>query len=297
MGAAVTATPRGELTAAAMQTQQRPNVLITGVSTGIGFDATRYLIARGFHVFGSVRKQADAERLKKEFPAEFTPLLFDVTDAAAIAKAVEQVRQQIGDRGLAALVNNSGISGAAPLMHVPLDEVRRMFDVNVFGLLQVTQAFLPLLGATKNCPHAPGRVINISSVSGGLVFPFVGVYGATKHAVEALTDGLRRELAISGIQVVGIEPGVIRTPMWEKSSEADTRFAHTAYAPMMAKLPGITAETRRKGDPVERVSRAIHRAIAAPRPKTRYPLTFLWRLSRVLGDRALDRLTRSAMGL
>ena len=170
-------------------------------------------------------KQADAERLKNEFPAHFTPLLFDVTDAAAITRAVEQVKQQIGNRGLAALVNNSGISGAAPLMHVPLDEVRRMFEVNVFGLLQVTQAFLPLLGATRNCPHAPGRVINISSISGGLVFPFVGAYGASKHAVEALTDGLRRELAIAGIQVIGIEPGVIRTPMWEKGSEADTRFA------------------------------------------------------------------------
>ena len=282
-----------------MQTEQRPYVLITGVSTGIGFDATRYLIARDYHIFGSVRKQTDAERLKNEFPNHFTPLLFDVTDAAAIARAVEKVKQQVGDRGLVALVNNSGISGAAPLMHVPLDEVRRMFEVNVFGLLQVTQAFLPLLGATKDCTHAPGRVINISSISGGLVFPFVGAYGASKHAVEALTDGLRRELAIFRIQVVGIEPGVIRTPMWEKGSdsEADTRFAHTAYAPIMAKLPGITAETARKGEPVETVSRAIFRAIAAPRPKTRYPLTVLWRLSRVLGDRALDRLTRSAMGL
>ena len=139
-----------------MQTEQRPHVLITGVSTGIGFDATRYLIARGYHVFGSVRKQADAERLKNEFPNHFTPLLFDVTDTAAITRAVEQVRQQIGNRGLAALVNNSGISGAAPLMHVPLDEVRPMFEVNVFGLLQVTQAFLPLLGATRNCPHRRG---------------------------------------------------------------------------------------------------------------------------------------------
>ena len=280
-----------------MQTQQRPYVLITGVSTGIGFDATRYLIARGYHVFGSVRKLADAERLEKEVPTHFTPLRFDVTDAPAITRAVEQVRQRIGDHGLAALINNSGISGVAPLMHVTLDEVRRMFEVNVFGLLQVTQAFLPLLGATKDCPHPPGRVINISSISGGLVFPFVGVYGATKHAVEALTDGLRRELAVSGIQVIGIEPGVIRTPMWDKGSEADTRFADTAYAPMMAKLPAIAAKTARKGDPVETVSRAIHRAIAAPRPKTRYPLTFLWRLSRILGDRALDRLTCSAMGL
>lgn len=280
-----------------MRTEQRLHVLITGVSTGIGFDATRHLVERGYHVFGSVRKQADAERLARVFPSHFTPLLFDVTDKAAISRAVEQVEQQVGNRGLAALVNNSGISGGAPLMHVPLDEVRQMFEVNVFGLLQVTQAFLPLLGATPDRKHPPGRVINISSISGGLVFPFVGAYAASKYAVEALTDGLRRELAIFGIQVTGIEPGVIRTPMWEKGSEPDTRFADTAYASMMEKLRGMTAETARKGDPVEKVSRAIHRAITAPRPKTRYPLTFLWPLSRVLGDRALDRLTSAAVGL
>jgi len=280
-----------------VKTEQRPFVLITGVSTGIGFDATRYLIERGYHVFGSVRKTADAERLKQDFPAHFAPLLFDVTDTAAIAAAVEQVGKEVGTRGLTALVNNSGISGTAPLMHVPMDEVRQMFEVNVFGLLQVTQAFLPLLGASRNCPHAPGRVINISSISGGLVFPFVGTYGATKHAVEALTDGLRRELSIFGIPVVGIEPGNIKTPIWEKSNNADTRFAGTAYAPMLEKLPGIIAEMGRKGDPVETVSRAIHRAIAAPTPKTRYPLTYLWRLSRVLGDRTLDRLTKPAMGI
>ena len=278
-------------------TTERPYVLITGVSTGIGFDATRYLIERGYHVLGSVRKAADAERMQKEFPSHFTPLLFDVTDGAAIATAVEQVGKLVGKRGLAALVNNSGISGTAPLMHVPMADVRQMFDVNVFGLLQVTQAFLPLLGAVKNCPHDPGRVINISSISGGLVFPFVGTYGATKHAVEALTDGLRRELSIFGIEVIGIEPGNIKTPIWEKGSAADTRFAQTAYAKKKKKIPDLIAEMGRKGDPVETVSRAIHKAISASRPKTRYPLTFLWRLSRLLGDRALDRLTKPAMGI
>jgi NAD(P)-dependent dehydrogenase (short-subunit alcohol dehydrogenase family) len=280
-----------------MKTEQRPCVLITGVSTGIGNDATRYLIANGYHVFGSVRKATDAERLRAQFPAHFTPLLFDVTDQAAIDAAVQQVSAQVGAQGLCALVNNSGISGTAPLMHVPMEQVRQMFEVNVFGLLQVTQSFLPLLGARKPCPHAPGRVINISSISGGLVFPFVGTYGATKHAVEALSDGLRRELSIFGIPVIAIEPGNIRTPIWEKSGDADTRYAATAYAPMMEKLPAIISDMGRKGDPVETVSRAIHRAIASPSPKTRYPLTFLWRLSRMLGDRALDRLTKPAMGI
>jgi NAD(P)-dependent dehydrogenase (short-subunit alcohol dehydrogenase family) len=139
-------------------------------------------------------------------------------------------------------------------------------------------------------------VINISSISGGLVFPFVGAYGATKHAVEALSDGLRRELSIYDIDVIAIEPGNIRTPIWDKAATVDPRYTATDYAPILSKLPAILAEMVRKGDPVERVSAAIHRAVAARRPKTRYPLTFLWRLSRVLGDRTLDRLTLKGMG-
>jgi NAD(P)-dependent dehydrogenase (short-subunit alcohol dehydrogenase family) len=279
-----------------METTIGPNVLITGVSTGIGFDAARYLVERGYRVFGSVRTQADADRVSKALGAQFMPLLFDVTDEAAISDAVQRVHAVVGDRGLHALVNNSGISGAGPLMHHPMPEIRRMFDVNVFGLLAVTRAFLPLLGARRNCPHPAGRIINISSISGGLVFPFVGAYGATKHAVEALSDGLRRELSIYGIAVIAIEPGNIRTPIWEKSASMDPAYAGTDYAPILAKLPAILAEMVRRGDPVERVSVAIYKAVSAARPKTRYPLTFLWRLSRLLGDLTLDRLTLKAMG-
>ena len=275
---------------------QSSSVVITGVSTGIGYDAARYLVERGYRVFGSVRSQADADHVAQALGPHFTPLIFDVTDTAAIAAAVQHVEAAAGGQGLHALVNNSGISGAGPLMHYPLADMRRMFEVNVFGLLAVTQAFLPLLGARSDRVGPPGRVINISSISGGLVFPFVGAYGASKHAVEALTDGLRRELTIYGIPVIAIEPGNIRTPIWEKSASLDPRYAGTDYAPILAKLPAILAEMVRKGDPVELVSKAIHEAVAAPRPKTRYPLTFLWRLSRVLGDRALDRLTLKAIG-
>jgi NAD(P)-dependent dehydrogenase (short-subunit alcohol dehydrogenase family) len=280
-----------------MATTQRPCVLITGVSTGIGFDAARYLIEHGYHVFGSVRKQADADRVREALGPDLTPLRFDVTDTGAIAAAVKLVTDRVGDRGLAALINNSGVSGAGPLMHVPVDDVRQMFEVNVFGLLTVTQAFLPLLGARRDCPHPPGRIVNISSISGGLVFPFVGAYGMSKHALEAMTDALRRELSLFGIKVIAIEPGNIKTPIWDKGAAIDPRFAQTAYAPMMAKLPGLLADMGRKGDPVERVSRVIHQAITAPSPKTRYPLTWLWRLARTFGDRTLDRLTKKAMGL
>ena len=275
----------------------RQHVLITGVSTGIGFDAARYLIERGFHVFGSVRRQADADRVQASLGEQLTPLLFDVTDEAAINAAVGEVEAAVGKDGLCALVNNSGISGSGPLMHMPLGEVRQMFEVNALGLLAVTQAFLPLLGARQDCPHPPGRIVNISSISGGLVFPFVGAYGGSKHAVEALTDGLRRELGIFGIKVIGIEPGNIRTPIWEKAAEVDTRYAATAYGKFLEDMPERLAEMGRKGSPVELVSRTVYKAITAPRPKTRYPLTPLWRISRICGDSVLDRLTRSAMGI
>ena len=280
-----------------MSKNTRPYVLITGVSTGIGHDATRYLIAHGYHVFGSVRKDADAQRLQQDFPQHFTPLLFDVSDAPAIAAAVAQVEKIVGKRGLAALVNNSGVSGTGPLMHVPMADVRQLFEVNVFGLLQVTQAFLPLLGARKNCPHAPGRIVNISSISGGLAFPLLGVYAGTKHAVEAMTDALRRELGIFGIEVIAIEPGNIKTPIWDKGTALDTRFDGTAYQAMMHKLPELVADMGAKADPVEKVSRAIHHAISTAKPKTRYPLTPLWHMARLLSDRLLDGITRKAMGI
>ena len=280
-----------------MTTAHRPSVLITGVSTGIGYDATRYLIERGYQVFGSVRKESDAQRLKKDFPQHFTPLLFDVTDVPAIQAAVAQVEQQVGQRGLAALVNNSGISGTAPLMYADMQDVRQMFEVNVFGALQVTQAFLPLLGAREKCPHSPGRIINMSSISGGLAFPFLGTYAGSKHALEAMNDALRRELGIFGIDVVAIEPGNIKTPIWDKGAEADTRFDGTPYEAMMRRVPQLVAEMGQKADPVEKVSRAVHKAIATSRPKARYPLTPLWRVAKLLSDRLLDRLTRTAMGI
>ena len=178
-----------------MQLTQQLNVVITGVSTGIGFDAARYLIERGYRVFGSVRKHADAERVKAALGSAFMPLIFDVTDSAAVAAAVEKVQEATGDQGLCALVNNSGISDTCPLINMSMAEVRQMFEVNVFGLLSVTQAFLPLLGARSDCPHPPGRIVNISSISGGLVFPLVSCYGATKHAVEALFTLRPRVLA------------------------------------------------------------------------------------------------------
>lgn len=278
------------------------NVVITGASTGIGYDAARYLIERGYHVFGSVRKQADADRVQSELGEQFTPLLFDVTDGAAVETAVSQVAAKVGQAGLAGLVNNAGIAVAGPLMHLPLDELRQQFEVNLFGLLDVTQKFLPLLGAVPNASHSPGRIVNISSVSGKVVYPFMGPYAASKHALEALSDALRRELLIFGVDVIVIEPGSVQTPIWDKAQELDTsQYSHTAYKSIMDGMKRVFVNQGKTGIPVEKVSETIYAALTKENPKTRYVLARKlltnWLLPRYLPDRRFDKIIAKRLGL
>ncbi|MBP6723616.1 MAG: SDR family NAD(P)-dependent oxidoreductase [Halioglobus sp.] len=277
----------------------KKSVVITGVSTGIGFAAARELIGRGYHVFGSVRREADGQRVRAELGEGFTPLLFDVTDTAALPAAVAVVRAAVGDNGLAGLVNNAGIAPSGPLMHTSLEEVRQAFEINVFGLLAVTQAFLPLLGASLQSKRPPGRVVNLSSISGGVAFPMITLYAMTKHAVEALSDGLRRELSIYGIEVSAIEPGSIKTPIWDKAATqvADTRFTDTDYAIAMAHMPTMVANELKHAKPMKVVTDAICHALESTKPKTRYPLVGLWHARKIIPNRLLDRMAIKACGL
>jgi NAD(P)-dependent dehydrogenase (short-subunit alcohol dehydrogenase family) len=274
-------------------------VVITGVSTGIGHATAQSLIARGYRVFGSVRKAADGERVREQLGAAFTPLLFDVTDSAALPAAVATVQAAIGEHGLAALINNAGVAPAGPLMHAQLEEVRQAFEINVHGMLAVTQAFLPLLGAHAGASHPPGRIVNLSSISGGVTFPLVGLYAMTKHAVEALSDGLRRELSIYGIHVSAIEPGAIKTPIWDKGPQEQRlqHYASTDYATAMAAMPAFVAKELAHAKPVGVVTDAIVHALESPRPKPRYPLVGLWHARNFLPTRLLDRLMIGQAGL
>jgi NAD(P)-dependent dehydrogenase (short-subunit alcohol dehydrogenase family) len=276
-------------------------ILITGISTGIGYAATVDLAARGYHVFGSVRSQADADRLQQEIAANFTPLVFDVTDGVAIETAVATIAQSIAPRGLAALINNAGISTPGPLQHMPLDEFRYQFEVNLFGLLDVTQKCLPLLGARQDPGHPPGRIINISSVSGRIAYPFMGAYAASKHALEAMSDSLRRELLGQGygIDVVLIEPGTVRTPIVGKFAEQIDQYMGTDYGPILQKVAQEAAEREDKALPVTAVTRIIREALESKRPRTRYPIPRSrlsgWLLPRWLPDRWFDRLVASKL--
>ncbi|MBK7896893.1 MAG: SDR family oxidoreductase [Anaerolineaceae bacterium] len=277
-------------------------VVITGASSGIGYDAARYLIERGYHVFGSVRKQADADRVQAALGEQFTPLLFDVTDEGGVETAVTQVTQKIGNNGLAGLVNNAGIAVAGPLMHLPMSEFRRQIEVNLYGQLDVTQKFLPLLGAVPNAPHPPGRIVNISSVSGKVVYPFMGPYAASKHALEAISDALRRELLIFGIDVIVIGPGSVQTPIWEKAQDLDTEpYQETPYKGMMEGMKKLFISQGESGIPVEKVSEVIYEALTKERPKTRYAIARKWLtnwlLPRYLPARLFDTIIAKRLGI
>ena len=277
-------------------------VVVTGVSTGIGHAIAADLTAQGYHVFGSVRTQEDADRVQAEFGEAFTPLIFDVTDEGAVHRAADQVAASMGEIGLAGLVNNAGIAVGGPLMHLPINEMRRQLEVNVVGVLQVTQAFLPLLGAQPDPPFEAGRIVNISSVSGHIAYPFMGPYAASKHALEAMSDSLRRELMVYDIDVILVVAGAVATPIWEKVKNARSgSYADSAFGPALLKMAEATDANGSTGMPPERVAYTVREALEVREPKPRYLLTnswlMGWLLPRWLPTRNYDRLMARQLGL
>jgi NAD(P)-dependent dehydrogenase (short-subunit alcohol dehydrogenase family) len=206
------------------------SVVVTGVSTGIGWGISKILIANGFQVYGSVRRQTDADRLADEFGGAFTPLVMDVTDRESVNRAALQVDEQLGSKTLRGLVNNAGIAINGPLLYLPLEDYRRQLEVNLIAPLSVTQAFAPLLGTDRKRQGNPGRVINISSTGGKIGVPFLGAYVASKHGLEGMSETLRRELMIHGIDVIVVAPGSVVTAIWDKAEAEDlSAYAKTEY--------------------------------------------------------------------
>lgn len=278
------------------------NAVITGASTGIGYIVSKALLERNYRVFGSVRKPADAERLRQELGPAFVPLLFDVTDPEAIQREATRVAEQVGNQGIQALVNNAGIAVAGPLLHLPLDELRTQLEVNVIGLMATTQAFAPLLGAQANCPHPPGKVYNVSSVAGKMAQPFMGPYAASKHAVEALSESLRIELMPFGIDVVILGPGVVRTPIWDKAQDLGLeRYNNTIYASAIKKLEAFVAQHSKTGYAQEEFGQIVANIIEQPKPRWRYVLVkekvSKWTLPRLLSKRQFAKIISKRLGL
>ncbi len=250
------------------------SVVVTGVSTGIGWGCAKVLIGKGFRVFGSVRKAADAERLSAEFGPTFVPLIFDVTDEAAVRGEAARVRGMLNGELLAGLVNNAGVAVAGPLMHLAIDDFRQQIEINLTGVLIVTQAFAPLLGAEPGADGKPGRIVNISSVGGRNGSPFLGPYSASKFALEGFSESLRRELLLFGVDVIVVAPGAVATPIWAKAEQLDmTPYANTAYAPALTKIRDYMVASGAKGLKPEVLGEAVWTALTTAAPKVRYTVT------------------------
>jgi NAD(P)-dependent dehydrogenase (short-subunit alcohol dehydrogenase family) len=277
-------------------------VVVTGASTGIGAACVDLLVEKGFLVFASVRKESDAAALAARHGASVVPLPFDVTDAEAVAAAARNVEARLGGETLAGLVNNAGVAVPGPLLHLPIEDFQRQIDVNLVGQLRVIQAFAPLLGAGEQRRGAPGRIVNMSSVAGRFAAPFMGAYNASKFGLEGLSDALRRELMVYGVDVILIEPGMIATPIWDKAEETDLgMFAGTPYAaPARRMLKWLVEEGRRAPGP-EVVARAVLWALTDRRPPVRIPVVrnrFTdYTLRSLLPARLLDWLTARRLGL
>ncbi|MGH8445102.1 MAG: SDR family NAD(P)-dependent oxidoreductase [Solimonas sp.] len=285
-----------------MQASTLPAVVITGVSTGIGRAAAELLAARGFRVFGSVRRAADAEPLVRQLGERFVPLVFDITDADAVRTAARAVREALGGATLAGLVNNAGIAVAGPLSHLPVADFRQQFEVNLIAPMQLTQIFLPLLGTDGTLRGPRGRIVNVSSNSGVIAMPFIGAYCASKHGFEGYSASLRRELVADGIEVVVVAPGPIATPIWDKAEQMDiTPYANLPVAPALRRFQDVVLRRGRSGLPAARVAEAIHRGLVAARPKTRYVVVggrlLNWDLPRLLPARWLDAIVARTLGL
>ena len=255
--------------------------LVTGASSGIGEACALRLARGGWRVLAGVRKAGDA-------PAGTEEVLLDVTDDEQVCAAADRADELHG------LVNNAGIAVAAPLEAIPVDELRRQLDVNVVGQVAVTQALLPALR------RARGRVVFVGSVAGRSALPFLGPYAASKHALEAIGDALRVELAPWGIHVSVVEPGSIATPIWTKGAaiadEIQARVPEeklSLYRDRVEAFRRAAAAAGRRGQSAEKVAEVLEHALTAERPKTRYLVGRDAKLRAVferLPDRARDRV-------
>jgi NAD(P)-dependent dehydrogenase (short-subunit alcohol dehydrogenase family) len=278
---------------------ERGAVLVTGASTGIGRAIALRLDGAGMRVFAGVRREQDGAALRRERPG-ITPLLLDVTDVSALQAAVRAVEAEVGDAGLAGLVNNAGISGGAPVEFMPLDEMRRILEVNVMGVVATTQAFMPLVR------RARGRIVCIGSIGGRFAVPFLSAYSMSKSAVSALCDTLRGELRPWGIQVSLVEPGSIKTPIWDKGlNELDEKMglwpaaAMELYGDVIPRMRRVTEQTAARAIPPDRVARVVEHALTASRPRTRYVVgsdAHVQAMIRRMPDRMRDAMVARMIG-
>ena len=279
-----------------------PTVLITGSSTGIGFACAILLDQRGFKVFAGVRNTSDGEQLKAKTSPQLTPILLDVTKPDTIQSAFELIKNEAGEDGLSGLINNAGIGIASPVEFLPMNDLRRLFDVNVFGQISVIQTFLPLLRQAK------GRIINIGSIGDRITMPFGGALCASKSAFASFTEAMRLELSAWDIKVTLIEPASISTPAVDKVKEGNEKRIEglptegaRLYASKFRLFTQRAIEREKNGSQPEIVAHVVYQALTAKQPKTRYLVgkdsNLLATLAKWAPDPILDKIRLRIFGL
>lgn len=283
-------------------TSPRPAAVVTGASTGIGHACTTRLVAEGWQVFAGVRKPEDGERLREELGERVTPLIMDVTDAASLNTAADQVRQALDGQTLKGLVNNAGIAVAGPMLDLDVEDFQRQMDVNVTGVVRATQAFGPLLGVDEDLDGGPGRIVMMSSVAGEMGAPFLGPYAASKHAVEGISKSLRRELMLYGIEVVVIGPGAVATPIWDKAQDIDPEpYRETRFYEAMIRIRDWMTKNGPEGFPPSKIADRAFKALTQDKPRFRYAIVpqrlTNWSLQKMLPGRMVNNMVAKRVGL
>lgn len=271
-------------------TRSRGTVLVTGASSGIGLATARELRQTGFQVVGTVRRQEDAQRLEEE---GIVPLLVDLSKPTSIAEGVRVLRESLYINSLAGLVNSAGITVTGPWEHLEIQEIREVFEINVLGAIALTQAVLPILREGR------GRIVMISSVSGRFAAPFLGPYTASKHALEAVCDSLRRELNGHGVTVTSVQPGPVATPLWAKIATRADRFESTVYEPAFRRFLEISAVSALHALSPDRVAAVVREVLIRRRPPLRvgvgFGSGFLFWLQSLVPDRLVDRILKGQL--
>ena len=281
----------------------KKSAVITGASSGIGEASVQRLLQVGWRVFATVRKAEDADRLRRsEGVANLVPVIMDVQERSTISAAAEQVSSQLGEQGLDGLVNVAGIGMARPLEYASAEDLHEIFEVNVFGQMAVTQAFLPFIR------KAHGRIVNITSVGAHIAIPFGGLLNASKSAFSLLSDTLRLELHPFGIRVATVEPGAIKTPAVDKTlghiesviGQLPARGV-SQYADLLRNFARRAYARENNGSSPDVVARAVEHALTARRPRIRYQAgkdaKLLVTLPRILPDWLLDAIRLKGLGL
>ncbi len=267
-------------------------IVVTGVSGGIGFETVRYLLEKGFYVFGSVRTAADAAKMTEIFSQNFKALVFDLTDDAAIAASVDQVKAVIGKNNLSGLVNNAGMVIPGPILHMPKEKMRLQFEVNTFGPLVLCQLYFPLLRGSAG--NNPGRIVNVSSLSAEIALPFMGPYSASKRALSNLAHALRREYYPYGIEVIDIQPGRVKTGITDTLPANAADFSGTEFEEGMGLYLEAADEAGNWGLPPKAIATTIFKALTVAKPSLRYirPYRYFsrWKIPASLPARVLDRI-------